>query len=230
MSSGTCPPRNPKGSDRVRRGNLKAGFTLVELMVVLALGAVLFGIGMGSMSGYIRRTTYHRQQERAESLFMAAQLQLTQYATSGRLDAFAQESGESAVDLSRLVSRGGDAVTAGSVWGSGDARRQGTVCYLMGDAQTYEAYLDGTGTDAESALYGLLDGNVYDKSVLRAAVCVEFDPQDGLVYSVFYSDRNDSFTYGARRDGVGSICERTDEALRGQMIGYYGVSTLTKSP
>lgn len=114
------------------------------------------------------------------------------------------------------------------------------ICYVIGTAADYEKYVQYqkgaiTASDLDNGttgmtgkelvwFYELLSAGLYDPSVLDAAVCVEFTPYDGQVYSVFYSEKAERFSYG--NSGT-DITNRTSDRRKETMTGYFGVDTLS---
>ena len=73
-------------------------------------------------------------------------------------------------------------------------------------------------------MYDIFDGYVTDKSILKAAIALEYNPGEGVVYSVLYSDRNNEFVYaGESGNGIVNICNRSEDYRSEHMIGYYGL-------
>ena len=73
-------------------------------------------------------------------------------------------------------------------------------------------------------LYDILDEYLMDKSILSAAVALEYNPEKGLVYGVLYSDKNGLFTYtAANKNGRVNICNRQEDYISEYLIGYYGL-------
>ena len=207
------------------------GYTLVELVIVLALIAVLLGVTVGGIATYSKWAQFKQQNEYAETLFLAAQTQLTEYSQRGRLASLEYAASDNLVNLEIITNGEGDPANANFIWGSTDSTYQGAIYYLMGTAEDYAAYLDGSmeTSDPLYALYEIFDAYLYDKTILSAAICIEFDPSEGLVYSVLYSNRNEGFTYGIETEGLANINDRSKEVRKNKMIGYYGVDTLSKA-
>lgn len=65
------------------RGN--GGFTLVELIVVLVVLGILCSLAVMSIIGWQDYADFKQNNEAAQSVFSAAQIQLTQYAERGQL-------------------------------------------------------------------------------------------------------------------------------------------------
>ena len=219
-------------NDRLRKAlKNRKGFTAVELVVTMVIGAILAAALTAGVLAYIHYAQFRKQNEYAQSLYLAAQTQLTRMSQRGALASLETLTADRVVPLGDIVTEDGESGSASLVYRSGDARYQGTVCYLTGTAADYAAYLAGTADEETTALYDLFSLYLYDKSILNATVCVEFDPAEGLVYSVLYCDTcgdTTAFTY----DGAGSsvnISDRTYAVRKGLTLGYYGVDTLSKA-
>lgn len=64
------------------------GFTMVELMVVLAIMGILAALVGGGLIAYTRLARFEKNEANARTLFQAAQISLTRMDTAGELDAF----------------------------------------------------------------------------------------------------------------------------------------------
>ena len=71
--------------------NKKKGFTLVELMVVLAITAILAALVGGGLIAYTRLARFEKNEANARTLFQTAQISLTRMETAGELDAFRRQ-------------------------------------------------------------------------------------------------------------------------------------------
>ena len=67
--------------------NRKSGFTLVELIVVLAITAILAALIGGGLAAYTRLARFEKNESNARTLFQTAQIALTHKETAGGLDA-----------------------------------------------------------------------------------------------------------------------------------------------
>ena len=67
------------------------GFTLVELMVVLAITAILAVLVGGGLIAYTRLARFEKNEANARTLFQTAQISLTRMETAGELDAFRRQ-------------------------------------------------------------------------------------------------------------------------------------------
>nr|WP_288884484.1 type II secretion system protein [uncultured Blautia sp.] len=223
----------------------QGGFTLVELIVVISIVLILAGGAVFGVMTWIRWSQFKEQNEYAKTLFSAAQNHLTEYSENGQLGVLQQvlydnDEYKNQVKVNELVNNEGGKYSLDSLWpasvGKIDKEKyRGEICYLKGDAQTYRQYQEyktggGEKPDAEIvALYDLLLPYVYDPSILDAAVSVEFTPEDGQVFSVLYSNKNEKFEYGSSDGKAVDITNREYSVRKQKMLGYYGVDTLSKA-
>lgn len=195
--------------------NKKKGFTLVELMVVLAITAILAALVGGGLIAYTRLARFEKNEANARTLFQTAQISLTRMETAGELDAFR-----------RQVMEEGD---------TGD-HFQNDVTVTDADGKTLVSrtktelnqnvaalYYDRTGAAAgnhNALVERLLGDYIYDASLLNASICVEIDVQSGQVYSVFYDTKSDKLRFN--QDGATNIYDRSYDHRRNEtLVGYY---------
>ena len=195
--------------------NKKKGFTLVELMVVLAITAILAVLVGGGLIAYTRLARFEKNEANARTLFQTAQISLTRMETAGELDAFR-----------RQVMEEGD---------TGD-HFQNDVTVTDADGKTLVSrtktelnqnvaalYYDRTGAAAgnhNALVERLLGDYIYDASLLNASICVEIDIQSGQVYSVFYDTKSDKLRFN--QDGATNIYDRSyDHRRNDTLVGYY---------
>ena len=195
--------------------NNKKGFTLVELMVVLAITAILAALVGGGLIAYTRLARFEKNEANARTLFQTAQISLTRMETAGELDAFR-----------RQVMEEGD---------TGD-HFQNDVTVTGADGKTLVSrtktelnqnvaalYYDRTGAAAgnhNALVERLLGDYIYDASLLNASICVEIDMQSGQVYSVFYDTKSDKLRFN--KDGATNIYDRSyDHRRNDSLVGYY---------
>lgn len=212
-------------NDKKRQNN--GGFTLVELVVTFVIMLMLTSLSVAGIMAYQDYADYSRQNSYAKTLFLAAQTKLTAYSERGMLKELQEVSvNELMLDQVKLA----DGVTAAEQT-SGQFVKSGTIYYLYGGKSNYTAYSLGEyrdKTDVQSRgyqmLYDILDEFVMDKTILEGNVALEYNPVEGLVYSVLYSDKCGSFTYtGNTVNGTVNVLDRREQIRSERMFGYYGV-------
>lgn len=195
--------------------NKKKGFTLVELMVVLAITAILAVLVGGGLTAYTRLARFEKNEANARTLFQTAQISLTRMETAGELDAFRQqvmEEGDTGDHFQNDVT-----VT--------DADGKTLVSRTKTELNQNVAalYYDRTGAAAgnhNALVKELLGDYIYDASLLNASICVEIDVQSGQVYSVFYDTKSDKLRFN--QDGATNIYDRSYGHRRNDsLVGYY---------
>lgn len=193
--------------------NNKKGFTLVELMVVLAITAILAALVGGGLIAYTRLARFEKNEANARTLFQTAQISLTRMETAGELDAFRDK-----------VTKSG---SMGQHFAEGltDANGKPLDGRTQKDLNTYIAalYYDKTGAadgNHNALVKELLGDYIYDASLLNASICVEIDIQSGQVYSVFY-DTNSSKLRFNEADATNIYDRSYDHRRNDSLVGYY---------
>lgn len=195
--------------------NKKKGFTLVELMVVLAITAILAVLVGGGLIAYTRLARFEKNEANARTLFQTAQISLTRMETAGELDAFRRQVMEEGSTGDHFQND----VTVTDAGGNTLVSR--TKSEL--DQNVAALYYDRTGAAAgnhNALVERLLGDYIYDASLLNASICVEIDVQSGQVYSVFYDTKSDKLRFN--QDGATNIYDRSyDHRRNDTLVGYY---------
>ena len=180
-----------------------SGFTMVELMVVLAIMAILAALVGGGKIAYTRLARFEKNEANARTLFQTAQIALTRRDTAGELDDFRQKvllNGQAGAHFDPAAQKADEL-----------------------NKNIYALYYDKV-TDADSdneLLRELLGDYIYDDSLLNAAICVEIDAASGQVYSVFYDTNADKLRFG-KTNGATNIYDRSyDHRRHDSLVGYY---------
>ena len=180
-----------------------SGFTMVELMVVLAIMAILAALVGGGLIAYTRLARFEKNEANARTLFQTAQIALTRRDTAGELDDFRQKvllSGQAGAHFDPAAQKADEL-----------------------NKNIYALYYDKvTDDDSDNELLRELLGDyIYDDSLLNAAICVEIDAASGQVYSVFYDTNADKLRFG-EKDGATDIYDRSyDHRRHDSLVGYY---------
>lgn len=195
--------------------NKKKGFTLVELMVVLAITAILATLVGGGLIAYTRLARFEKNEANARTLFQTAQISLTRMETAGELDAFRRQVMEEGSTGDHFQND----VTVTDADGKTLVSRTKTEL----NQNVAALYYDRTGAAAgnhNALVKELLGDYIYDASLLNASICVEIDVQSGQVYSVFYDTKSDKLRFN--QDGATNIYDRSyDHRRNDTLVGYY---------
>lgn len=226
------------------------GFTLVELIVTLVVLIILLSVSVVGIMAWTEWTEFKKQNEYAQTIFVNAQNQMTEYSVGGKLpvikEALSSSDGSLSTELTAdklrsMKDEEGSNYNPDTIWktvATDGEEYKGTICYLScnkGDYKIYMADKDKAAVDRRlpehtQLLFEMLENYVYDTSILNAAISVEFSVDDGQIFAVSYSNRNNKFTYDISDSGDAvSICDRTQKARKERMIGFYGVDTMSKA-
>ncbi len=186
-----------------KKTRTSSGFTMVELMVVLAIMAILAALVGGGLIAYTRLARFEKNEANARTLFQTAQIALTRRDTAGELDDFRQKvllNGQAGAHFDPAAQKADEL-----------------------NKNIYALYYDKvTDDDSDNELLRELLGDyIYDDSLLNAAICVEIDAASGQVYSVFYDTNADKLRFG-EADGATNIYDRSyDHRRHDSLVGYY---------
>lgn len=144
------------------------GFTMVELMVVLAIMGILAALVGGGLIAYTRLARFEKNEANARTLFQAAQISLTRMDTAANW--------MHSAPMSRIRAR--RARTLPMMLSSPmppGMRCAGRTASELNNG-IYALYYDKTdGTGQNELVRRLLDDYIYDDSMFSAAICVEID-------------------------------------------------------
>lgn len=191
----------------------RRGFTLVELMVVLAVSAVLAALVGGGLIAYVRLARFQKNESNARAMFQTAQLAVTQLEMAGEKERFAEQVG--------ATGRNGHITQALN----GDMSAEQTAAL---NTRIYALYFDKGTTpaegSAEATLLNYIKDYVSDESFTDASFCIEIDGSTGQVFSAFYDSRAEAlrFADNAGNTACTTLDDRSYTHRRSEtLVGYY---------
>lgn len=200
------------------------GFTLVELVVVLMIMVILLSAATFGLYQYTRYAKFKNYNEDAQTLYVAAQEALTHYKASGQLIDFASQvktygqKTSMAKNYDRINPKINDEYTG----------RLYTIFY----SKDYVKDKKGYNQESHDLFEQLMERYLSNQNVMDGNIAIEFDPSDGVVYSISYSLQADYLYYGEDKlddvdETVVDITNRNVSIRRNRMFGYYDVNNLT---
>ncbi len=191
----------------------RRGFTLVELMVVLAVTAILAALAGGGLLAYIRLARFQKNESNARAMFQTAQLATAQLELAGEKDDFTAQVAASG--------HGGHITQPLTETMTQDE-------YNALNARVYALYFDKGAEPAENTpeakLYAYIKQYVYDSSFLDAAFCIEIDASTGQVFSVFYDSGVQALRFANNKGQTDAtlLDDRSYQNRRDRtLVGYY---------
>ena len=179
-----------------RENRRTAGFTMTEILLVVAILAVLFGV---TAVGLVQMQKELRQKEldsKAETIYMVAQNRLTELAASGRSDLYDP-------------AKRNDILSLGITPIDSESDREDAPLYYVSAAQL--------GAE-KSVAQALMPTSRIDKALRDADWVIEFDPASGSVYAVFYSENSMNY----QPQDFNSLRIKQMRLKAGATVGYYG--------
>lgn len=199
--------RDMKSLKNRRKG--KAGFTMSELLIVVAIVIVLFAVAVLSLVTIQKNLRQKELDSKAEILYVAVQNRMSELRAGGYESLYQydenKDNGVAKVGLIPLDAPEEDAE---------DAITKDTLCYVV----------SANRVEVGKAAASVLPESSVDAELWNNHWVIEYDPESGSVYSAFYSE--EEITSGDASTTLPTYLNRMrvrQTRLRnGAKIGYYG--------
>lgn len=198
---------------KIIRDRGKKGFTLVEMLIVIAVLVIIMAVAVPNAAGYVKRIKLMELDDSARSIYMAVQNKMTVMKQSGvKLEDLAGHSTyDNPDDLPDVF------IPPEAVEGAPDDDE-----YIPPEPR----YLRNS-KGAENGLVSLttIEGQPYNHYYV-----IEYDATTGRVFGVFYSEESDLSQYPNSYMDLTSR-EFEERLKKDELVGYYGgVGELMKVP
>ena len=191
-----------------KRKQNNAGFTLVEMIVVLIVLGILASAAVYGIISYINLTRYNTNQENAESVYQSVQASLNHMSENGTLESWAKNLSETIGTADEYDSNNPAASeTSDNIYNEGyfnffgsdlDTNSlPGQSAHMRYTVTYHPSYTPGNTDSQSKCIYDLIYQEFKSTDILKGLITVEFDVEKALdatgtlrysasVYSVFY--------------------------------------------
>lgn len=198
----------------------RKGFTLIEMMIVVAVIAILTGLVSVGIYGYMTSAYMIRVNDTAKTVFLASQNYLTEQKQLGKLEEFNE--------------------IAESYGGAVSEEELKNILLTNDSSFDFAAYKDKYGTDtvryialsagegataSENPIYTIVKRYMNEDDLLGHTFFMEYDTKTGVVRSVFYTEKANSLSYNGDLADKSNVILRDSDTLRDKRQGYYGVES-----
>lgn len=176
-----------------------SGFTLVELLAVVAILLLVGLIAVFSLNKLHRTLRQHELDAKAQIIYVAAQNRLAELRAAGQealcINGF--DESDSIVHRMEYDSRHMD-----------ESAKNTDFYYLL---------VNDTSDKSQTAATALLPSSAVDQELWNGYWCIEFAPETGSIYAVFYSE-----TTLPDHDDLNISYRNFNYRLKTASVGYYG--------
>lgn len=176
-----------------------SGFTLVELLAVVAILLLVGLIAVFSLNKLRRTLRQHELDAKAQIIYVAAQNRLAELRAAGQealcINGF--DNSGSIVHRMEYDSRHMD-----------ESAKNTDFYYLL---------VNDTSDKSQTAATALLPSSAVDQDLWNGYWCIEFAPETGSIYAVFYSE-----TTLPDHDDLNTSYRNFNYRLKTASVGYYG--------
>ncbi|GEM_PF-4091802 len=227
------------GGVTVVKAAKRRAFTLVELIVVLAVLAILAAAGVGTAVGYVKRSKFNQNQENAVTVYQITQTALSQMEKNGSLDDWVRDQLLVKGDMSPYVSSNPSnnpdveqRFETSRASFDGESAVKGKTVHIRYSL----TYIPGSDDDQSVLLSDLIRPYFYEASIFQSTITVEFDvvnAYDSDLISHYSANCYSAFVSAEYKEGWGEgtkIPARDfEERSKKTFIGYFddGGGTLT---
>lgn len=176
-----------------------SGFTLVELLAVVAILLLVGLIAVFSLNKLRRTLRQHELDAKAQIIYVAAQNRLAELRAAGQealcINGF--DNSDSIVHKMEYDPRHMD-----------ESAKNTDFYYLL---------VNGTSDKSQTAATALLPSSAVDQELWNGYWCIEFAPETGSIYAVFYSEAT-----LPDHDDLNTSYRNFNYRLKTASVGYYG--------
>ena len=178
----------------------RGGFTMMELLLVIAILGVLFSLAVGGLLEIRKKLRQQELDAKAEIIYAAAQNRVAELRAAG----YGGKLTDSRYTLHKMTALPSDAVAD------------------VADVTLY--YVTSEEKDNDTSLAGeILPQTCVDPELWGNHWLIEYNGNTGLVYAVFYSETEEIPTQGdSQTDVRANLRNRAKRLSGGAKFGYYG--------
>lgn len=176
-----------------------SGFTLVELLAVVAILLLVGLIAVFSLNKLRRTLRQHELDAKAQIIYVAAQNRLAELRAAGQEDLCTNGSDNSDSIVHKMEFDGTHM----------DESAKNTDFYYL--------LVNDTSDKSQTAASALLPSSAVDQELWNGYWCIEFAPETGSIYAVFYSE-----TTLPDHDDLNTSYRNFNYRLKTASVGYYG--------
>ena len=204
-----------------------SGFTMMEMIIVVAIIAILITVSAFGIRGYLRSADKLERQQVAETTFLALQNHMTQLKQKGQLSELNEQVNRRTNDVARLTCSDQLKTVISNYYSSEDYDSR-YEAYCRNHEESTIVTVVFSNADKEHPFYDILFRCLGNEDLLENAFAIEYNQTTGVVMSVFYSKSIDAFSPATMYDdadllGKGNVVLRDIDSLDEKEQGYYGV-------